>query len=68
MNKDSDRKFELGGGYSTDPKSFALKFKFKLFAISRWLTETWPLGVDKARQGRVDEGELRFKVKPSNVF
>ena len=48
LNKDSDRKFELGGGYSTDPKSFALKFKFKLFAISRWLTETWPLRVDYA--------------------
>ena len=24
LNKDNDRKFELGGGFTTDPKSFAL--------------------------------------------
>ena len=36
-----------------------LKFKL-LFIISRWLTETWPLGVDVAIQGRVDEGELQL--------
>ena len=26
LNKDTDRKFELGGGFGTDPKSFALDF------------------------------------------
>ena len=33
-----------------------LKFML-LFIISRWLTETWPLGVDVAIQGRVDEAK-----------
>ena len=32
---------------------------FKAIAISRWFTETWPLGVDGARQGRAGEGELQ---------
>ena len=65
MNKDTDRKFELGGGFTTDPKSFnfsSLSYfsVFKTIDIYRWLTETWPLGVDYARQEREVEGELQF--------
>ena len=65
LNKDTDRKFELGGGFTTDPKSFnfsSLSYSsvFKAIAIYRWLTETWPLGVDYGRQGREVEGELQF--------
>ena len=65
LNKVTDRKFELGGGFTTDPKSFnfsSLSYfsVFKAIAIYRWLTETWPLGVDYARQEREVEGELQF--------
>merc|ERR1712004_956502 len=44
LNKGAARKFELGGGFATDP---------------RWLDETWPLGVQCAMtQGR--EGPPSF--------
>ena len=33
LNKDSDRKFELGGGFGTDPKSFALDFSAQVLVI-----------------------------------
>ena len=33
LNKDMDRKFELGGGFGTDPKSFALDFSAQVFVI-----------------------------------
>ena len=33
LNKDNDRKFELGGGFTTDPKSFALDVSAQVYVI-----------------------------------
>ena len=33
---------------------------FKAITISRWFTETWPLGVDAATEGRASEGEVQL--------
>ena len=46
LNKDTDRKFELVGGYSTD---------------SRWETLTWPLGVENSKQPEAGFLYLRKK-------
>merc|ERR1712010_253368 len=41
LNKGTDRKLELRGGFNTDPK---------------WLTESWPLGGEVASKGREGAG------------
>ena len=76
LNKGTDRKLELRGGFNTDPKYYLLWFFLRpqnnqmvlIIILSRWLTESWPLGGEVATKGREGAGvqeEHHHNVKSS---
>ena len=51
LNRETENKIQLGGGFTTDSK-YKIIFKtfkcavFKVVIFPRWRSETWPLGVE----------------------
>ena len=62
LNKDTDRKFELGGGFTTDPKYFQDEDEFIISSYFRWLSETWPLGVEYTKHKKAGGDLIIFSI------